>query len=80
MQFINTLTVLALVVASFALIVAVPVLYASSEDSGRSNRLILLGSAVWVVLERAGIKSNFGWSYGLEALEMGSLMRALPSA
>ena len=33
MQFINTLTVLALVVASFALIVAVPVLYASSEDS-----------------------------------------------
>ena len=50
MQFINTLTVLALVVASFALIVAVPVLYASSEDSGRSNRLILLGSAVWVAL------------------------------
>ena len=47
MQFLNTLTVLALVVASFALIVAVPVLYASSEDSGRSNRLILLGSAVW---------------------------------
>ena len=29
MQFINTLTVLALVVASFALIVAVPVLYLS---------------------------------------------------
>ena len=25
---------------------AVPVLYASSEDSGRSNRLILLGSRV----------------------------------
>ena len=39
---LNTLTVLALVVMSFALIVAVPVLYASSEDSGRSNRLILL--------------------------------------
>ena len=50
MQFLNTLTVLALVVMSFALIVAVPVLYASSEDSGRSNRLILLGSAVWVAL------------------------------
>ena len=48
MQFINTLTVLALVVASFALIVAVPVLYASSEDSGRSNRLTLLGSTVWL--------------------------------
>jgi len=29
-------------------------------------------------LERAGIKSNLGWSYGLQALEMGSLMRALP--
>ena len=43
MQILNTLTVLALVVLSFALIVAVPVLYASSEDSGRSNRLILLG-------------------------------------
>ena len=50
MQFLNTLAVLALVVMSFALIVAVPVLYASSEDSGRSNRLILLGSAAWVAL------------------------------
>jgi len=29
-------------------------------------------------LERAGIKNNLGWSYGLEALEMGSLMRAMP--
>ena len=28
-------------------------------------------------LERAGIKSNLGWSYGLQALEMGSLMGAL---
>jgi photosystem II PsbZ protein len=50
MQILNTLTVLALVVMSFALIVAVPVLYASSEDSGRSNRLILLGGIAWVVL------------------------------
>ena len=47
MQILNTLTVLALVVVSFALIVAVPVLYASNEDSGRSNRLILLGSIAW---------------------------------
>ena len=37
MQFLNTLTVLALVVMSFALIVAVPVLYASTDDSGRST-------------------------------------------
>ena len=29
-------------------------------------------------LERAGIKSNLGWSYALQALEMGSLLRGLP--
>lgn len=28
-------------------------------------------------LERAGIKSNLGWSYALQALEMGSLMSEL---
>ena len=59
MQFINTLTVLALVVVSFALIVAVPVLYASNEDSGRSNRLILRGGAVWVGL----VLLNWGMSF-----------------
>ena len=59
MQFINTLTVLALVVVSFALIVAVPVLYASTEDSGRSNRLSLLGGAVWVGL----VLLNWGMSF-----------------
>ena len=58
MQILNTLTVLALVVLSFALIVAVPVLYASSEDSGRSNRLILLGGAAWVAL----VLVNWGMS------------------
>ena len=31
-------------------------------------------------LERAGIKSNLGWSYALQALEMGSLVKALPAA
>ena len=59
MQIINTLTVFALVVMSFALIVAVPVLYASSEDSGRSNRLILLGSGAWVAL----VLLNWGVSF-----------------
>ena len=59
MQILNTLTVLALVVLSFALIVAVPVLYASSEDSGRSNRLILLGSLAWVAL----VLLNWGMSF-----------------
>ena len=59
MQILNTLTVLALVMMSFALIVGVPVLYASSEDSGRSNRLILLGSIVWVAL----VLVNWGMSF-----------------
>ena len=58
MQILNTLTVLALVVASFVLIVAVPVLYASNEDSGRSNRLILVGGLVWVAL----VLVNWGMS------------------
>jgi photosystem II PsbZ protein len=58
MQILNTLTVLALVVLSFALIVAVPVLYASTEDSGRSNRLILIGGAAWLVL----VLVNWGMS------------------
>ena len=59
MQFLITLTVLALVVVSFALIVAVPVLYASNADSGRSNRLILLGGGVWVGL----VLLNWGMSF-----------------
>ena len=59
MQIINTLTVLALVVMSFALIVAIPVLYASSEDSGRSNKLILIGGLAWVAL----VLVNWGVSY-----------------
>jgi photosystem II PsbZ protein len=59
MQILNTLTVLALVVMSFVLIVAVPVLYASSQDSGRSNRLILIGGADWVAL----VLLNWGMSY-----------------
>jgi len=47
------------VVLSFALIVAVPVLYASSEDVGRSNRLILIGGLAWVGL----VLLNWGMSY-----------------
>ena len=50
MSILNTLTVLALVVMSFALIVAVPVLYASEDTSGRSNRLILLGGLVMLIV------------------------------
>jgi 6,7-dimethyl-8-ribityllumazine synthase len=43
---INTLTVLALVALLFALTVAVPVLYASSEDSGRYQVVITLGAVI----------------------------------
>ena len=39
---------------------------------------VLTTDTMQQALERAGIKSNLGWSYGLEALEMGSLMRTLP--
>ena len=59
MQLLNILTVLALVVMSFVLVVAVPVLYATSEDSGRSNRLILLGSIVWVSLVLLNLFMSF---------------------
>ena len=41
---------------------------------------VLTTDTMQQALERAGIKSNLGWSYGLEALEMGSLMAALPAA
>jgi photosystem II PsbZ protein len=44
---------------SFALIVAVPVLYASDDTSGRSNRLILLGGLAWVAL----VLVNWGMSF-----------------
>ena len=38
---------------------------------------VLTTDTMQQALERAGIKSNLGWSYALEALEMGSLMTAL---
>ena len=39
---------------------------------------VLTTDTMQQALERAGIKSNLGWSYGLQALEMGSLMGSLP--
>ena len=33
---------------------------------------VLTTDTMQQALERAGIKSNLGWSYGLEALEMGA--------
>ena len=35
---------------------------------------VLTTDTLQQALERAGIKSNLGWNYGLQALEMGSLM------
>ncbi len=58
MQILNLISVFLLVVVSFVMVVAVPVLYASGEDSGRSNRLILLGSGVWIGL----VLLNWGMS------------------
>ncbi|MFZ9281625.1 MAG: 6,7-dimethyl-8-ribityllumazine synthase [Prochlorococcaceae cyanobacterium] len=39
---------------------------------------VLTTDTLQQALERAGIKSNLGWSYGLQALEMGSLIKTLP--
>ena len=39
---------------------------------------VLTTDTMQQALERAGIKSNLGWSYGLEAIEMGSLMESMP--
>ena len=41
---------------------------------------VLTTDTMQQALERAGIKSNLGWSYGLQALEMGSLMASLSAA
>ena len=41
---------------------------------------VLTTDTMQQALERAGIKSNLGWSYGLQALEMGSLMTSLAKA
>ncbi|MBD2092994.1 photosystem II reaction center protein PsbZ [Microcoleus sp. FACHB-1515] len=40
----------ALVLLSFAMVVGVPVAYASPRNWDQSKRLIFLGSIVWVVL------------------------------
>ena len=52
-----------------------------SRDSGVPVIFgVLTTDTMQQALERAGIKSNLGWSYGLQAIEMGSLMAALPKA
>jgi 6,7-dimethyl-8-ribityllumazine synthase len=39
---------------------------------------VLTTDTLQQALERSGIKSNLGWSYALQALEMASLMRTIP--
>jgi len=39
---------------------------------------VLTTDTMQQALERAGIKSNLGWNYALQALEMGSLFKELP--
>jgi len=54
---------------------------AVSRDSGVPVIFgVLTTDTMQQALERAGIKSNLGWSYGLQAIEMGSLMAGLPQA
>ena len=38
---------------------------------------VLTTDTMQQALERAGIKNNLGWSYALQAIEMGSLMKSL---
>ena len=38
---------------------------------------VLTTDTMQQALERAGIKNNLGWSYALQALEMGSLIKAI---
>ncbi len=40
----------ALVIVSFAMVVGVPVAYASPQDWGQSKSLLWLGSGVWIAL------------------------------
>ncbi len=41
---------------------------------------VLTTDTMQQALERAGIKSNLGWTYALQALEMGALMSVLNSS
>ena len=38
---------------------------------------VLTTDTMQQALERAGIKNNLGWTYALQAIEMGSLMKAM---
>ena len=52
-----------------------------SQVSNEYNIPIIFGvlttDTMQQALERAGIKNNLGWNYGLQAIEMGSLIKNL---
>lgn len=50
MTFLFQLTLTALVLFSFVMVIGVPVAYASPQNWDQSKTLIFLGSGVWVVL------------------------------
>lgn len=50
MSILFQLALAALVILSFAMVVGVPVAYASPQDWDRSKQLIFLGSGLWVAL------------------------------
>ena len=60
MSYIFQLSLLAFVLYSLLLVVAVPVLYSSAVDSSKGNTIVLLGGGVWVVFVIAvGTLSSF---------------------
>ncbi|HEY9642952.1 MAG TPA: photosystem II reaction center protein PsbZ [Coleofasciculaceae cyanobacterium] len=50
MSILFQLALTALVVMSFAMVVAVPVAYASPKNWEQSKQLLFLGSGLWVIL------------------------------
>lgn len=50
MSILFQLSLMALVLLSFVMVVGVPVAYASPSNWDQSRRLIFLGSGVWVAL------------------------------
>nr|B8HYC0.1 RecName: Full=Photosystem II reaction center protein Z; Short=PSII-Z [Cyanothece sp. PCC 7425] len=59
MTFLFQLALAALVILSFAMIVGVPVAYASPQNWDSSKRLIFLGSGVWIGLVLVVAALNF---------------------
>jgi photosystem II PsbZ protein len=59
MSIVFQLALTALVLLSFALVVGVPVAYATPQNWNQSKSLIFLGSGIWVVLVLAVGALNF---------------------